>query len=207
MIPHPDAYSPGNLANVVPFLERPPAWLLLGGPADAWEAQAARELWPEVKVIGVEPNMQAVDWQLRHGWPKKATLLWGALSDRDGEVVTVSHDPASMRSSHTEPEGTAETRVTERVPAFTWDALDRVHGPFSDALLWMDIEGWELEAVQGAAGLLARGAFVLVNVEMQARVREKNVELDRMLTGAGYRAVYEWNASPACWDRVYVKRR
>lgn len=194
-----DYYSPGNLAHVVPYLPREPKWLLLGGPADAAEAQEAVKRWSSVKVIGVEPNSEAVAWQLANGWPKGHPLIHAALHDRCGTLKVASPKKA-LRSTRVAEDGAVEVR------AVTWDSLNGLYGPFCDALLWMDIETHELEALRGAERLLAAGAILLVNVEMQASQAAKNAELEALLHHHGFTAVKDWNDSHQCWDRVWVRR-
>lgn len=190
-------YGPDNLSHIVPFFPCKPKWLLLGGPASGCEAQDAVKQWPGIKIVAVEPNEEAVYWQVTHGWPKGAVLIYGALTDYDGEIAVDS--PSGFLES---------TRVggcgNKVVKAVTWDKLDEVHGPFEDAILWMDIETHELEAIRGAKHILERGAVLLVNVEMQSRVAEKNAEIDAILRACDFRIVHEWNWSRTCWDRVYA---
>lgn len=195
-------YSPDNLKEIVPYLPKTPQWLLLGGPADAREAQTARELWPSIKIIGVEPNPEAVRWQQEHGWPQDCPLLQSALSSHVGEE-RIQNVPGSLRSSRLADLSPDETGTT---PTTTWDTLDRLYGPFHNALLWMDIETWEWEALQGAKELLDREAIFLINVEMQARSGHKNHAIDDLLRPYGFTIQHEWNHSPSCWDRVYVRR-
>lgn len=198
-------YSPENLSHILPYLQPPwfakvvtPKWLLLGGPASGCEAQEARRQWPGIGIVAVEPNEEAVYWQMKHGWPKGAVLIHGALHDLDGPV-RVSSPAGFLQSTRVDPHGT-------EVLGYTWDKLDELYGPFEDALLWMDIETHELEAVRGAEGILGRRAVLLVNVEMQSRLPEKNAELDAILRRHDFRIVHEWNDSPQCWDRVYLRR-
>lgn len=197
-----DYYSPDNLSQIVPYLQGfTPKWLLLGGPADGCEAQEAVKRWPGINVVGVEPNQAAVEWQLSHGWPSNAPLYHAALSSGVGRIgVNIPNN--SLRSGRVVTKG----EESEIVNSTTWDFLDRMHSPFQDAILWMDIETHEWEALQGAKRLLDRDAIWLVNVEMQGCVEEKNQAIDKMLRGYGFRIVGEWNWSVSCWDRVYAKR-
>lgn len=193
-------YSPDNLKEIVPFLSQEPQWLLLGGVADAREAQTARELWPSIKIVGVEPNPAACQWQRQHDWPLDAVLVCAGLSYYTGMGV-IQHDPVSLRSS-----GCEEQRTPRQATLMVrWGDLDAMYGPFADAILWMDIETWEWEALCGATDLLTRRVPLLINIEMQSRVDAKNQKIATLLEGLGYTAVHEWNASPSCWDRVYVR--
>src|SRR5687767_10434949 len=115
-------YSPENLLQVVPFLKEPPKWLLLGGPADAKEAQTARELWPGVRVVGVEPNPAAVEWQRANGWPEDAPLVTAALWSSVGQVVPLGSHPGSIRNAVLDPGNLKAGGLW--VPTVTWDTLD-----------------------------------------------------------------------------------
>lgn len=197
-------YSPTNFDQVVPYVMGfVPKWLLLGGPADAYEAQLARKRWPGIKIVGVELNPEAVAWQHKHGWPKDCPLHQAALSDCSGliRVDCTADDLRHGRVASGDP-----TQDPQAVMAVTWDDLDRLHGPFEDAILWLDIETHEWEALQGAKGLLARNAVWLVNVEMQKAVEWKNQQIDNLLRAHDFRIVGEWNWSADCWDRVYARR-
>lgn len=198
-------YSPDNLSNIYPYLPREPKWLLLGGPADAREAQTAVEKWPGIKVVGVDPNPDVIEWQKLHAWPDGHPLVWAALHESVG-TVPMSNTGSTLRHGQVSQEPVACGAPLPTVPSVTWDYLDSVHGPFEDAILWMDIEGSELEALQGAAGLLARNAVMLVNVELQARVKKKNKALEHLLLKHGFKVVHDWNDSPACRDRIYVRK-
>lgn len=199
-------YSPGQLSVIYQFLKQPPKWLLLGGPADANEAQTALAKWPDIKVIAVEANINAVSWQLANAWPtNNALLLHAALSDMSGEAKMIQ-GVGCLRGASLDPikfAGQEENLVT--VKTVTLDQLDEMYGPFEEAVLWIDIEGWELEAVKGASKLLQRNAIRLVNAEGMDRSQAKNEELERNLIGHGFKAVKDWNDSPSCRDRIYVR--
>jgi FkbM family methyltransferase len=203
-------YGSGQLRSVLPFLPAGwrPAWLLLGGPADGNEALTAREEWPGCRVLGVEPNPEAYEWQLANGWPRTEPLVNMAMSDERGRKMTMSAPFGQLRSGTLEADALA-ARVGENtveVTTTTLDRMDEVHGPFADALLWLDVEGWELEACRGARKLFARGAVRVANVEVQSRREDKNVQLEALLASYGFRQAGRWNHSESCEDRVYVRQ-
>lgn len=198
---------PGQLKVLFPFFQddRPPQWLLLAGPADHIEAQTARRRWPGIKIVGAEPNPAAFNWQKEHGWPDDAVLIPCAVSYQIGQLTLrcVADDPhnASLEDQMHGPE------ITDlKVSAVTWDYLDGQHGPFDEAILWLDIEGWELEALCGAARLFQRNAVRLVNVELQTRREGKNREVERLLRRHGFEAVKDWNNSESCLDRIFIRK-
>lgn len=202
-----DYYSPGQLETaLLPVLGSVvPKWLILGGPADANEAQTARRLWPDIKVIGVEPNREAVWWQFANGWPRDCLLFHQALCNRGGVVTEMAKSPGNLRIA-TLDLASAKHRpetINEHVMTVTLDWLDEQYGSFEDAVVWLDIEGSELKALQGASNLIASGRVILWNIEMQDRVPGLMEGVPKLLKG--YRAVKDWNASETCRDRVFLR--
>ncbi len=200
-------YSPDNLKAILPYLPREPKWLVLGGPGDAREAQTARELWPDIKIIGIEPNPEAHAWQLAHGWPKDCVLLPCALSDELWGVKSLVLETGRLRNASIDPEAVGSNEgnpacTFRTVNTLTIDYLDSKF-VFEDAIVWLDIEGSELRALQGAEKLIASGRVMLFNVEMLSRVPGLMEGIPRLLKG--YRAVKDWNDSPTCRDRIFVK--
>lgn len=205
-------YSPDNLGTIVPHLHgKIPKWLILGGPADGREAQRARELWPEIKIVGVEPNPEAIAWQTKvGGWPNDCPLVQAALSYNSRNLEELVYESGKLRNASTDPDAIDGNRgnpsaVYSKVKTVTLDDLDWAYGPFEDAILWMDIEGAEWKALLGSTNLLVRRAFLLVNVEMQNRIHGLMEGVHDLLSRAGYHAVQEWNASETCRDRIYVR--
>lgn len=200
-------YSPGQLGNIYNAVHQyePFKWFLLGGPANANEAQTALRRWPGVKVVGVEPNPDAIAFQLSHGWPGGHPLinraLWGSIRQ-----IHVADTGSTLVHARAAFGGDLSRGIWQTT---TWDELDKQYGPFEDALLWMDIEGSELEALQGALGLLNRKAILAANIELLSRPEEPEswgriAEIDRVMHIHGYHIATEWNNSTWCRDRVYV---
>lgn len=194
-------YRPGQLRRISPCLPQRPAWLLLGGPADGNEAQTAVQQWPGVRVVGVDPNPAVVAFQRLSGWPEGAVLVEAALWKEVGRVPVAGLGGTDLRHA------SVNRQDGQAVTATTWAALDRQHGPFHDALLWMDIEGAELEALRGAVPLLARGAILAVNVEMEARRSHKNKQIGPLLGRHGLVPVKDWNHHASGHDRLFVRVR
>lgn len=194
-------YSPGQLRHVARFLTSAPKWLVLGGPSCGMEAQLAVQMWPGIRILAVEPSGLMIMWQRSHQFPAGGTLLYGALSDAAGEVSFV---PCDGPSGGWMADDEVPDAIT--VSAFTLDDLDATHGPFDDAVLWLDIEGSELKALQGAAALLASGRVLLINVEVCDRTPDATASITALLTAAGYRMADAWNNnSGAHHDEVWTR--
>lgn len=203
----PRYYSPDQLMNIVPFLPRKPKWFILGGPANGNEAQAAHTLWAGVKILGVEPNREAIHWQKNNLWPSPHLLLNYALADTCGRLTQLVLESGKLANASIDPESvevnkTNSMAIYETVETITLDRLDEIYGPFEDAVVWMDIEGSEYKALLGAEKLLERKAVMLWNVEMQNRVPGLMEGIPRLLRD--YKAVKDWNDSESCRDRIFV---
>lgn len=198
-----DYYSPGQLKVILPYLAKPPKWFILGGTADANEAQTAAELWPGVRIIGIEPNPEAIAFQRSNGWPEGAVLIEAALSESVG-VAEIVCERGRVRNASMDPVSVAGAGVDPiEVLTVTLDYLDQQYGPFEDAVVWMDIEGSELRALQGASRLIASGRVMLWNIEMLSRVPGMMDGVPKLLKD--YQAVKDWNDSAECRDRIFVR--
>ena len=187
-------YAENQIQRVFPWIHKAPKWFILGGPADANEAQCIRERYPTIKVIAFEPLMQNVEWQRSNGFPADGVLLPYALGDTAGTAM-LSIDPdernghrcASIASDHSRAFGQVEVKVT------TLDEADRTYGPFEEAFLWLDIEGSELSAIRGASTLLKEGRVNWVNIEANSRTSGITTKIHRVLRSYGFGVVSDWN--------------
>lgn len=194
-------YNAGQFNEVIPFIEKPPDWLILGGPADGDEAQCARVLWPSIKVIGIEPIIDNIDWQFANGWPKDDPLLLSALGATLGNTTINVPDDKRAASCLTERPG-----IPQSVDIVSIDFLNQVYGPFTNAILWLDIEGWEYNALQGATGLFSSGEIQLVNLEILERLTDHTSQIEGFFEEYGFHLAHVWNEQPGLvQDRVYVK--
>jgi FkbM family methyltransferase len=193
-------YEPGQVRNIFPYINFTPAWFLLGGPADGNEAQVIKEQYPEISVIGIEPNPEAFEYQLSHRFP--GLLLPLALSDSAG--IAKFHD-GNIRCGRLTEGG---ERTVELV---TLDALDARYGPFQDSILWLDIEGSEMKALQGATKLLAEKRILLMNIEIIEDERSGFPTLlnkfTEWLKPYGYEVAHAWNCGPLGPGEVCRYRR
>ncbi len=192
-------YSPRQLQVVRPFLEGViPKWLVVGGPADANEAQTAHWLWPGIKVLGVEPNMEAIQFQHDNGWQPRWPLLWGVLLERSG-FVGVAHEQG-MRNDRVQD----SLYAVNSVPAMKLDDLETQYGPFEDSIMWLDVERSEDRVLAGAVGFIESRRALLWNIEIMADA-PGNLTVIPMLMSAGYVPVAQWNDSPQCRDVVFLR--
>lgn len=194
-------YNPGQVAEIYPYLARVPGWFVIGGPADADEAQCLKETYPAVQVLGIEPCEEMRDYQRSHDFP--GPIVAAALRDRGGSDIQFR---MLGRRSSSEWEPSLTSAITRMVPATTLDFLDYLYGPFMDAVLWLDIEGSEYLALKGAGNLLSSGRVQLVNIEaLPERMPEQAENCAQILTSRGFRLVHEWGRMGDHLDRIYVR--
>lgn len=194
-------YNPGQFNEIIPFVQKEPDWLILGGPADGDEAQCAVKQWPDLKVIGIEPVESNRQWQLNNGWPGDL-LLSNALSNIvSTEWMRLPEDPRAASLLDNRPGRDV------KVETITLDLLNEQHGSFKEAILWMDIEGWEYQALLGGRTLFEFKGVQIVNVEEIERLPDQAQLLQLYLTSYGFELVHTWNVQPGlCCDKVYRRK-
>lgn len=122
-------YNPGQFNVIKAHITREPEWLILGGPSDGDEAQCAKKLWPNIKIVGVEPVLDCISWQFANGWPKDALLLPFALSETCGRTsINVPADNLRTASLMSNRPGTPQ-----EVSTVTIDRLSTEYGPFQNS--------------------------------------------------------------------------
>jgi len=188
-------YEENQFSKVVSMIHGVPKWLLLGGPADANEAQCAKQHFPDIKVVAFEPLPCNCQWQKVNGFPTDGVLLQCALSDSIGTVpMTVDYDPKNgHRSSSISQDHLHVCSNRLEVITTTLDCADAEYGPFEDAILWLDIEGSELPALYGAHNLLMSGRINWINLEMNSRTESTSRIIDQLLRQYGFSNKHDWN--------------
>jgi len=192
-------------AVAAPFLDGPPQWLILGGLGNTPDVHRARERWPDVKVVGVDPDPRAVAWQKEHGWPGDAPLLEAALAATDARRLMNLSD-LCCASLHDAMVKSVKEGDLVGVDCVTLDALDRQRGPFEDCILWLDLEGFEWSALVGGKDLLASGRVYLLNVEVHYEWEFESRWVNRTLTANGYRRVYVHGRQWWGHDEIWLKK-
>ena len=183
---------PDPLSVVVPYLNTTPQWLILGGLGDGDDLVPALCRWPSMKAIGIDPDPRAIKWQLEHGWPERFLLLGSALSDRIGSEK-IFMDSLCCPSLHPRNLEKAPLDKVQSVLTVTLDSLDRDHGPFTDSILWLDLEGYDYKALLGASDLLTSGKVLIVGIEVSYALNdETNPLMFDLLSRAGYERVLVW---------------
>ncbi len=171
------------------------------------EVDVLKAEWPGLRWYGVDPH-PAVAEKARHD-PLYDGVFECAASDRPG--------PVTLWVKPRHADGSALSKVADdcRQVEATADTLDRLFLPsklvdFGRLLLWLDCEGHERQALDGAKCLLRRAS--VVNVEMTARPPSKEwcrpVEVHTRLLRAGFRRewIHTGRISSGQYDATYVRR-
>src|SRR5574343_1394965 len=164
-------YEPGQVKAIYPYLLFKPEWFLLGGPADATEAHDMRSKFPHLAIAGFEPNPLFYNLQRARQfpglllpyalWNERTTLEMQVVSHQDG--LWQEQRSASILKFLDHP----DRRRAHVVEARTLDDLSDEFGPFKRAVLWIDIEGSEIQCLRGARRLLEAGEIRVINAEVE----------------------------------------
>ena len=138
------------------------------GLASAW----FRARYPDARVIAVEPDPETFAKLERNlGGEDGVTLVQGAVAGESGEVELfrpAGYSIASSLGSAAEPGA-----ETARVRAWSLDDLCREHGIDELDLLKIDVEGAELDVLEGFSGL---GRVRTIVGEVHPRLMGKSAE-------------------------------
>lgn len=192
-------------ALLAPFLSVEPTWLILAGLGNCDEYRPARRRWPNLQIVGVDPNPQAIEHQRnQHGWAEQHPLLTVALSDTVGESPIYYCD---ICSSSMHPRKLREGKPSEltTTPTTTLDILHQQYG-FSNCLLWLDLEGYEYHALRGGRQLLSSGEVQLITLEVWYDTEQETRSISGLLETMNYRRVWIWFRQHWGHNEVWMKR-
>ena len=157
--------------HIVQFIPHAPCALYDIGVGWKSEWRTLREVWPEMKVFGCEPN-PATHAHLAPAFPGPLHPL--AITGSPGPQVLHTFPPGShpnqlgSSSLFAVPDAAGPAVPVE---CMTLDEFDRRCRQPDGILLWMDVEGSEADALRSGAELLASGRVRWINLEVWPRPR------------------------------------
>ncbi len=135
-------------------------WFIVGGPADGDEGQVIKRRFGNgLKCLAIEPNPDYCQYQRGFHFPGEVVEC--ALWDEDKVNLGLALPPdATWRSAITVPTPIGNDRLCI---GRTLDSLSLEYGPFTNSVLWLDIEYSEMRALKGAECVL--DSVLLANIE------------------------------------------
>lgn len=201
-------YEPDQLKVIMPYVREDAEWFLLGGPADANEAQMMRSLRPGMCILGCEPNPVMFNIQKARGFPGRLLqlALWNEATTL--RLGTVDHQFGFMQEQRSASARKFPDSVhSYTVQSQTLDNLSVMYGPFRNAVLWIDIESAEYECLQGSTKLLTDRQIHAINVETFVQDEPATTAF---LKQFGFKEALRWNhdidkvGNREWWNAIYV---
>jgi FkbM family methyltransferase len=144
----------------------------VGANVGAYVLQLAHWSGPASKIVAFEPNTGAREVLARHiawnGLKDRVIVVPSAVSSAPGESVLYAEGADGMSRLAEANRGLRGAAVEIVVPVTSLDAWCAANNMYPDVLL-LDIEGFEIEALRGARGTIARTKPLIV-VEMHPNV-------------------------------------
>jgi len=166
-----------------------------------------KQHFQDVDFFGLEAN-PAMFEQVVNKFP--GTILPLAVSKTPGDVTFVIHEQNVMASGLIPYDNSSDGEKIN-VPSITLDEFDQKFNSQDDILLWMDIEGYELNALQSGTKLLQSGRVKLLNLEVRPRWNHKpdgctEAEIDDLLSTFRYKKIFVYDHHPSSrhHDAIYV---
>ena len=193
-----------NESRICRFIAKPPdAMYDIGvGPKSEWRTLGRK--YARMRVFGCEPNPILHKRISEAGFP--GPLEQVAIAP--GEAVQLHVPSRDLKLGSILPLAYADQ--VYQVKAWTLDEFDNHAGQPSRILLWMDIEGSELSALQSGERLLQSGRVRWINLEERrnghcpAKGWSHPDELQTFLAAHGYRRAADYNRHPTHQDVIYV---
>lgn len=174
------------------------------GPKTEWRALS--EKWSGIKLFGCEPYPPTYE-RLVPGWKQLGGQLLNVAISPPGRTCTLHYRPDDPKICSLLP---VEQRLTRSmiVPSMTLDDFDELAGWQEAVLLWMDIEGFELQALRSGEKLMASGRVRWLNLEERLSPGPHpewtdRHELDAFLRDHGYTRMCDYNRHGTHQDCIY----
>lgn len=195
-----------NEQYIVRFMTTPPSALYDIGVGPKTEWLVFRDLFPDLALCGVEANPEMARSIRDNGWSGK--LLENAVYSSRGTMKFNTYMESGLDGSLLDiPKRPISSTFT--VEAITLDDADREFGKLDNIVLWMDIEGAELTALQSGPELMASRRVKWINLEVRDNPPWVGGcsagEVDEHLRGMGYVKVADYNHihTTGHYDTIY----
>jgi len=174
------------------------------GPKEEWFAMLKKR--PSLKVFGCEPDPRTYA-QIEEAFPG---TLWPVAIAKTPEAALNLFGSYQETSRFVPRGGCYTNRETLTIEAWTLDEFDVRCGAPNGIILWMDIEGMELEALQTGTTLLMSGRVHVINVEARSTPLAPGActedDVTQLLERCGYDLKKRYNNQHTHWDVIYMPR-
>jgi FkbM family methyltransferase len=187
-IVHQGIYSP--LPDFVPQ----PGYCVVdvGANIGIYSAWALRHMGDHGSVVSIEPHPRTFSLlmeNLRLNGRTSGNAFQVGCGKEDG-ILSLTFDPREPTMASFRPRSTGSQVDTE---VKRLDGLIQQVNPHHIDILKIDVEGWELEVIKGAHGILPRVQRILIEVESESHA----ARVADYLVGEGFRLVHRlvgiWN--------------
>ncbi len=164
-----DVATVNALAAAIDRMPQPVVFVDCGADIGIMSIRVATQTNNIAQFIGIEPNRVAFDWLVENykNLPTRAHAKFGAVgrASGQGELHNPEHSPTSDHARF------IATTATGSIPIFRIDDL----GIEADqcVVLKLDLEGGELDAIEGAIDTLVRAKKFIVDIEAHPQVAQR----------------------------------
>lgn len=182
----------------------PPRFLFDVGVGVKSEGRTLKMHYPKLRMIGVEPLAGILPLPNFPG-----EVIGAAITSSTEPKITINYNPDQTLNASVirHPQHTHSIAV----PTMTLDELDRQCKFPRRCILWMDIEGSELDALRSGPRLLESGRVRWINLEERREGCEtpgwcSGKEIAELLAKYGYEKACEYNRHERHHDAIYIHR-
>ncbi|HVW19741.1 MAG TPA: FkbM family methyltransferase [Opitutaceae bacterium] len=187
------AYEPEMMATVERYLQPGDTFVDLGANEGYFTVAGARRVGTAGRVLAIEPQRRLQEVLRRNlalnGCSDRVALAAVAISDRAGEA-SLHLTPGVNNSASSLSRPTRYPLARQRVACDTLERTLAAHGIAECALLKIDVEGWEYEAVLGSPEFFrqrrARAVALELHPAVLARRGLDGEKITRFLGECGY---------------------
>lgn len=172
--------------RIVELCSSDPDVLFDAGPGfPNMEAWFCKKTYPDCKIIGAEANYRRFQTLEKAGYP--GTLMHKAVG-ATCDVAEGYMDRANRFFLYSCSEARKESGVCRKkeIPSVTLDELNKTMGPFKNAIIWADIEGFEYDALRGSKDLLENKIPMVVYVEVLPGFQEMLGKMQKFMSKYDY---------------------
>lgn len=184
-------YHEASIAN---WIKRPCDAMYDIGVGPKTEAKTLKKIYPDMQIWGCEPQRD-LDIDLT---PFRAVWPLAIGKGVDTRMYIDPKDPLQA-SMYCHGEGMLEMMT----PTVTLDTFDQAAGSPWSILLWIDIEGYEIEAMETGPEVMTSGRINWINIEERL---DRPCGIRKYLESLGYIRCASYNRHETHQDVIYKRR-